>query len=701
MSEYNSNDELNEVVEDFVEDASVITVPIDDTLSHSGEAADAAAVGAALAEKADRDDIVGISVNGEDADAHGAILINAGDIPMDGSGTSQSVADVVGEVLGWTAEDIPMSEGGQSIADEVGSLGGRTGADIPLNGDIGADSVAEAVGELQARTAADIRMGSSDTTTIAAAMAGKLGPGDVDPTLAIPGKAADAAETGEALAAAADALEAVSDRLGVLEGAAVRSVNGELPGASGDVRLNEVPYAGNLMSDAAQASEDEYFARASGAGLSIADGDAWLMRISGSRSHVGIVEEVTEMTVHSERPEPEEGEDPETPITATIDWSVFKSYVSQSASYTFEYSGSAWNADLADYGITVSGTPETGDSIAVTYVKGNRGTITQSMPAEFRSTGWNLYNSVAGYARVVKYSETRGFRISGAYTSLAFSETVGGPQTPISVASGAFTVPGDGYVYVTGGSPSTTAIWMAHDDWGEGYEGDFEAYNVDVISLSSVMGDYFPYGLMQVGSVRDVIDLNTMSAINRCERLAYSESAIESLEQQGRAWEADENYIYAVLADPATHAINLDGAYVANDHGMEILEGGSVAPLTATMYGNNLKNKLERDVVTISQQALEANEKRQVRANIGAIRAVVVDMGTVTSLPLTMAAAGVTDRMVCVQAVLGTPSAQTGDWTVTTAADSVTISGTVASSGTTVKLMLVERDEVTATTPAN
>jgi hypothetical protein len=105
--------------------------------------------------------------------------------------------------------------------------------------------------------------------------------------------------------------------------------------------------------------------------------------------------------------------------------------------------------------------------------------------------------------------------------------------------------------------------------------------------------------------------------------------------------------------------------------------------------------------VTISQQALEASQQRQVRANISAARAVMVDMGTVTSLPLTMAATGVTEKMVCVKADLGTPSAQTGDWTVTTAADSVTISGTVASSGTTVKLLLVERDEVTATTPAN
>ena len=45
MSEIN----LNEEVEEVVDDATVMTAPIDDTLSISGEAADAKAVGDALA----------------------------------------------------------------------------------------------------------------------------------------------------------------------------------------------------------------------------------------------------------------------------------------------------------------------------------------------------------------------------------------------------------------------------------------------------------------------------------------------------------------------------------------------------------------------------------------------------------------------------------------------------------------------------
>ena len=49
-----ADNDLNEEVVVTVDDASVITVPIDDTLTNSGEAADAKAVGDALALKAER-----------------------------------------------------------------------------------------------------------------------------------------------------------------------------------------------------------------------------------------------------------------------------------------------------------------------------------------------------------------------------------------------------------------------------------------------------------------------------------------------------------------------------------------------------------------------------------------------------------------------------------------------------------------------
>lgn len=83
MSEINND--LNETFEETMQDAEVITVPIDDTLTHSGEAADAAAVGAALALKADISQVATISVNGQLADAQGVIIVTSDEIEISDS----------------------------------------------------------------------------------------------------------------------------------------------------------------------------------------------------------------------------------------------------------------------------------------------------------------------------------------------------------------------------------------------------------------------------------------------------------------------------------------------------------------------------------------------------------------------------------------------------------------------------------------
>ena len=80
----------------IVRGASVVTVPIDDTLAIAGQAADAKAVGDALDAKVDAEDImesVRITWNGIESDNQGVILADADDLPVDGD---DSVADVLG-----------------------------------------------------------------------------------------------------------------------------------------------------------------------------------------------------------------------------------------------------------------------------------------------------------------------------------------------------------------------------------------------------------------------------------------------------------------------------------------------------------------------------------------------------------------------------------------------------------------------------
>ena len=90
------SENLNEAFEETMYDATVITVPIDTTLTQSGEAADAAAVGAALALKADASQVVTISVNGESPDQQGEILLDASEIPISDASEADSVAEVIG-----------------------------------------------------------------------------------------------------------------------------------------------------------------------------------------------------------------------------------------------------------------------------------------------------------------------------------------------------------------------------------------------------------------------------------------------------------------------------------------------------------------------------------------------------------------------------------------------------------------------------
>lgn len=388
------------------------------------------------------------------------------------------------------------------------------------------------------------------------------------------------------------------------------TVNGIAPDSTTrNLYLETVPLADNLSSDEAQLNTGTFIERSSGGASSIADGDASLVSIKGNMVKTGYVAESIDMTVTAA--EREEGVEP---ITATLDRDTFVAEASTAGTYTFTYT-TQWSVDPSTYGITVTGTPINGDVISVVYVMENRGTITPANPTAFNSTGWNLYNNVAGYAKVVKYSDEYNFMVGGTYSLLEFSETLTGTKSGITVVDGLFSVPSDGYVFVTGGS-TDTYILMTWSDWTEGYPGDFETYSVDTISLSEAMLN-FPYGLLAVGNVRDEINVNSQRAINRVERLAYTAENLAAVIASGVAYDTDTNYIYAVLETPISTAITIDGTYTVSDHGIEYFSGTSVAVIVETLYGQNLKDKLRRDVLTISAQELNATQKAQVLTNIG------------------------------------------------------------------------------------
>ena len=573
-----ADNDLNEVVEEVVNDATVMTVPIDDTLTVSGEAADAKAVGDALALKADLSAVVSIDVNGQAADNQGHIIIDGTDVKMSGTDT-RTLKAAIESAASQTAEDIPMSSdpGAQTVAEAISGIGDRNATEIPMSEDEEAVSIATKIAQTDATVS-----GIQQTIAGMIAKTGADIPLEPGSTKMIKG--------------------AIAER--------VLTVNSNTADANGDVRVDEVQFASNLKSEQSQTSVGEYSIRTSGGAASIESGDAWLVSVEGNNVHTGYVAEELEMTVI-----PVERQNP---ITATLDHDTFVAYVESSTTITLSYTAD-WSADPALYGVTVTGTPVNGDVISIAYTKEERGTIMVCNPESFVSTGYNIYDYARGYARVVKYSESYGYAIAGSYTSLAWAETPGGTQTAITVSGGQFQVPGDGYVIVTGGNGTNTRIWPTWSDWtSAGDAGSWEAYTESEVDLSDVMEDYFPNGLLSAGAVRDIIDINVGYCESKVERLAYSAANRAAAEASGRAYEFDENYIYLERSVTVVHSIELDGSFTASDHGIEFLTGDNPGtPVVTTLYGNNLRNKLERDVLTISEQELSASQKTQVQTNLG------------------------------------------------------------------------------------
>ena len=156
MSEIN----LNEEIEEVVDDATVITVNIDETLTVSGEAADAKAVGDALAEKVDADDVmqhVTITFDGIQSDNQGVINAYGDDIPIDDTNNAPKIKEYIDAVGAKTGADIAVSGSDSTkIAAKFAAVEGQMyGDQLPMaSGD--STKIATAISNLDAKTASDI-----------------------------------------------------------------------------------------------------------------------------------------------------------------------------------------------------------------------------------------------------------------------------------------------------------------------------------------------------------------------------------------------------------------------------------------------------------------------------------------------------------------------------------------------------------------
>lgn len=194
----------NPVIAFSINANQVQTMPLDTTLTQSGTAADAKAVGDALALKADKDELLDtITVNSQSADATGNILVNADDVPYgDGSDVAEAIAGLESEAERLDAKDATdilmdkTAEDPQTVAAEIGAaedritaLEARTATGILME-DGSEVTVAQKIATIDAsidavdeKTGSDIDLDSTGAQTVAEAISalngGKVGTADI------------------------------------------------------------------------------------------------------------------------------------------------------------------------------------------------------------------------------------------------------------------------------------------------------------------------------------------------------------------------------------------------------------------------------------------------------------------------------------------------------------------------------------------
>lgn len=331
-------------------------------------------------------------------------------------------------------------------------------------------------------------------------------------------------------------------------------------------------------------------------------------------------------------------------LEITLDRDIWVSYVNEGGTYAFYYNGTTQNwrlnsystgivVNLNNYGIVVIGEPIDLDRIQVEYTKSDFGTIYNTTPTSFNSVGFNLFNSNLGYAKVIGVEDGQWYAIEGTYENVYFSYTVDGvliPIQPVPYTVGSYSTNNavelieSGYLHLTGTDDTTMVnlIWSGYM-LGTDYQ-PYEIFTID-IPTEDKEGNILPAELCRVGITRDKIDFTALTWKVNVQKDIYTAQALENLISTHPTWtegveyEWDNNYIYYIKPNPITYNLSdtISGVYNVNDFGIEYFEGTDIPVLTDILYGQNLKDKLRTDVLTISRQELTDSQKRQVWENLG------------------------------------------------------------------------------------
>lgn len=140
------------------------------------------------------------------------------------------------------------------------------------------------------------------------------------------------------------------------------------------------------------------------------------------------------------------------------------------------------------------------------------------------------------------------------------------------------------------------------------------------------------------------------------------------------------------------HELNTFSGTPSQTDYLAIDDGTETTKVPATSVGVSTQmTQAEAEAGTVTDpRVISPSVFKAAVENVAETREVlVISVASFSSLPQTVSNADITSDMVVVNSVLDTPSAQTSDWTVTTANGSATVAGSISGS-TTLTLYLMK-----------
>lgn len=362
-------------------------------------------------------------------------------------------------------------------------------------------------------------------------------------------------------------------------GGSVNSVNYIYPDSEGNVFLNQVPYAENLLAPDNIKEDSSFIFRSSGGFKDIQTGKASLDIIYGN------------CTIENDV------------ITAATP-STFRSI----GANQFD------KASMILSGYTVSSTgavtESSGSYVCYIHAVGDlpNGYVAYDPNNSITRIGWN--------ATIPTISSTGIIVTSGGEIVTSITND---PTLSVIEANT------DGYIVVACENISELTV---HPRWTGTHDNIVAEYSVSTINIptSDANSNTLPtgsYGFPSVNNVRDEINFSQRLYVQRVGYYPYTSTNLGIVVGLGVPYIYDTNSIFYVLPTPIIYNLvnTVSSEYLVSDIGIEEFTGTVVPVLASTVYGQNLKDKLRRDVLTISPQTLTSTEKAQVLSNIGAASA--------------------------------------------------------------------------------